>query len=78
MKHPCNKFSALQEKFLASGLCCRYICNKQSLFNNFVENPMPLSGVISKGISPSWNMVVLLLAFKNGQKRAILSIVYVF
>ena len=43
-----------------------------------MENPTPLSGVTSKGVSPGWGTVVLSLALENGQKGAILSMAHVF
>lgn len=39
---------------------------------------MPLLGVTSRGVSPSWSTVILSLALENGQKRTILSLSYMF
>lgn len=56
----------------------KYIYNEQSLFSNFIENLIPLLKIISKGILLDWSIIVLLLALKNCQKRAILFMIYVF
>lgn len=43
-----------------------------------MESLMPILGVTFKGISSGWGIVALSLALENGQKKAILSMSYVF
>lgn len=57
------------------------VCNDRNMFLDFVEGTTALSKMITQGASPGWETITLLLAQKDGQLGAPLSIsrvLYIF